>query len=445
MADKIGDLHSPRLRGALTIADTYHFLPRAYLWGLADTLRAGIEGRGDIGVLLWGKFRPGPPGPWAWASFIIAKLPLALLVMALLGCLALWRAPLSSSARWALAAVAVMAAAHFAALASAESAFAGFRHATPTAFALAIPAGALAWRAWLARDRRYRLVPIGLLAAALASTIGEPRLWEFHNLLAGGTAGAQQQFDNESLDIGQRLHEVRDFYAREIEPTGATLYMDNWAYQARHLFAAHKLRMQNRVASIHDDNDAGIYDGWFLKNTRARLPAPQSGYDPAEALEGLEPVKRIGNVELWRGRQVRPKARAWGMLWATLRYVYSEGGDDWALVARRAEEILQHMPGMFPASIELGNARLKLGDTPGARQAYAFALEQKARCRCRRSCAASSSARSNASTAASRLHLSRRSGTLGSSDPHPLVCRQLCGATDCRCESRLCSRRARLL
>jgi hypothetical protein len=363
MADKIGDLHSPRLRGALTIADTYHFLPRAYLWGLADTLRAGIEGRGDIGVLLWGKFRPGPPGPWAWASFIIAKLPLALLVMALLGCLALWRAPLSSSARWALAAVAVMAAAHFAALASAESAFAGFRHATPTAFALAIPAGALAWRAWLARDRRYRLVPIGLLAAALASTIGEPRLWEFHNLLAGGTAGAQQQFDNESLDIGQRLHEVRDFYAREIEPTGATLYMDNWAYQARHLFAAHKLRMQNRVASIHDDNDAGIYDGWFLKNTRARLPAPQSGYDPAEALEGLEPVKRIGNVELWRGRQVRPKARAWGMMWATLRYVYSEGGDDWALVARRAEEILQHMPGMFPASIELGNARLKLGDS----------------------------------------------------------------------------------
>jgi hypothetical protein len=57
--------------------------------------------------------------------------------------------------------------------------------------------------------------------------------------------------------------------------------------------------------------------------------------------------------------------------------VYSEGGDDWALVARRAEEILQHIPGMFPASIELGNARLKLGDTAGAREAYAFALEQK--------------------------------------------------------------------
>ena len=33
------------MRRALTIAQNLHLVPRAYLWGLADTLRAGVEGR----------------------------------------------------------------------------------------------------------------------------------------------------------------------------------------------------------------------------------------------------------------------------------------------------------------------------------------------------------------------------------------------------------------
>jgi hypothetical protein len=59
--------------------------------------------------------------------------------------------------------------------------------------------------AWLARRRAWRGLPVGLGAIALAMTIGEPRPWEY-----GGSDGAQLQFDNESLDVGQ-LHEIRAF------------------------------------------------------------------------------------------------------------------------------------------------------------------------------------------------------------------------------------------
>jgi hypothetical protein len=376
LAAKIDDLHSPFLRGTLQASVDLRLLPRAYVWGLADTLRAGIEGRGNAGTLLWGEFVPGPPPWYAWPSFIVAKMPLALLAAALLGMSALWRAPLTPRMRWTLAAVAAMALGHAAALAISHSAFAGFRHATPVAFALAIPAGALVWRAWLARRRAWRGLPVGLGAIALAMTIGEPRLWEYHNELVGGSDGAQLHFDNESLDVGQRLHEIRAFYAREIAPEGGTLYMDNWAYHARQYFAAQGLKMQPRVDSIHDDNREGVYEGWFLKNTRARIPGPQWGYDPVEGLQGLEPVARLGNVEIWRGRQLRPESRAWPLLFAIFRYVYSENGDDWALVADRSQQVLDLRPQLWPAAIELGNARLKLGDRDGARAAYALPLQE---------------------------------------------------------------------
>lgn len=376
IAAKIDDLHSPVLRGALHGIADLHLLPRAYLWGLADTLRAGIEGRGNSGTLLWGRFVPGPPPWYTWPSFVASKMPLALLAAGLLGLAALWRAPLSSRMRWSLGAVGAMALGHALALGASNSAFAGFRHATPVAFALAIPAGALVWRAWQARRRSWRWLPAALATTTLAMTLGEPRLWEYHNELVGGSARAQQYFDNESVDLGQRMHEVREFYAREIAPRGDVLYMDNWAYHARHLFAAHRLRMQPRVDSIHDDNREGVFDGWFLASTRARIPAPHWDYDPAQALAGLEPVTRFGNVEIWRGHQVRPRARAWPLLFAILRYVYSEGGEDWELVADRAGQVLATLPQLWPAALELGNARLKLGDRDGARAAYSAALKE---------------------------------------------------------------------
>ncbi len=52
LALKIADLHSPLMRSALTTAQQVHLVPRAYIWGLADTLRAGVGRTADLGERL---------------------------------------------------------------------------------------------------------------------------------------------------------------------------------------------------------------------------------------------------------------------------------------------------------------------------------------------------------------------------------------------------------
>ena len=57
-------------------------------------------------------------------------------------------------------------------------------------------------------------------------------------------------------------------------------------------------------------------------------------------------------------------------------YIYEEGGDDWALVATRLEEVVALLPQKVDAAIELGNAWLRLGDGARAISAYRRLLEQ---------------------------------------------------------------------
>jgi hypothetical protein len=45
LAAKVADLHRPLLRDTVTLMARTHFMPRSYLWGLADILHVGVEGR----------------------------------------------------------------------------------------------------------------------------------------------------------------------------------------------------------------------------------------------------------------------------------------------------------------------------------------------------------------------------------------------------------------
>ena len=58
-------------------------------------------------------------------------------------------------------------------------------------------------------------------------------------------------------------------------------------------------------------------------------------------------------------------------------YLYKEDGSDWALVARRLEEVVAVNPGMVGAAVELGNAHLRLGDRASALRAYRLPLQQQ--------------------------------------------------------------------
>ena len=54
LIDKINDVASPTYHAVLATMATTHVVPRAYLWGFADTIRAGMEGR-ESPQLIFGK------------------------------------------------------------------------------------------------------------------------------------------------------------------------------------------------------------------------------------------------------------------------------------------------------------------------------------------------------------------------------------------------------
>ena len=371
---KIDDLRLPHWRDALHLADDARVLPRPYLWGLADTVRAGIEGRGYPISLLWGKTYLGEPPWFAWPSLVASKVPIALMLMALLGLAALVRAPIPVPARWTLGAVVAMGAGYGASLLNSMTTYAGLRHALPLVMVLALLAGALAWRLWSSRRPWLRTAAFAPLVVALLMTVREPRLWEYHNELAGGTDDAWKSFRNESVDLGQRFRELDEYGDHAITRSGLPLFYDYWLIRAQAQGAA--LPLRRRVLSIHDTNVAGIYEGWFAIAVMFNKPMPAFDWDPAESLRGLRRVARFGHLELWRGRQVLPKARADSMAQVVMLYIHRDKGTDSPVVAQRLEEVMAVLPYHLGAGVELGNTYLRMGQHEKARAAYLRLVEQ---------------------------------------------------------------------
>lgn len=374
MEAKVGDLQIPGWRQLIALADDWRLLPRAYLWGLADTVRAGVEGRGQNSVYLWGETFKGAP-PWhTWPSFALGKVPLALLGLTLLGGVAVAcdpprrASPGGLAAGASLAAVGALALAHLLALSGSQGSYAGVRHALPLVVSMGVVSGAAVSFAWRRRSRYFGGTVALLFLAAAATTLGEPRLWEYHNELAGGSEGSWRYFRNEGSDLGQRSLELGDFHRKAIAPTGEKLYSDYWF--AEESAKALGMNFARRVTSLEDENVAGEFEGFFYYLVISRLPEPELDWDPDKEFAGLEPVARFGAVEVWRGRQISPRSRAGSLRGKLLEYIYEEKGDDWALVARRLEEVLAVNSYDFSVAIELGNAYLRLGDREAALRAY---------------------------------------------------------------------------
>ncbi|TNJ32854.1 phospholipid carrier-dependent glycosyltransferase [Arenimonas terrae] len=375
MADKVADLNIPHWREGIAFADATHLLPRAYLWGLADTVRAGVEGRGQGSHLVWGVSHKGRPPWFTWPSILVSKLPLALMAMALLGLVALRWLPLPAAARWALGAALGVSTVHLLALMSGQGTYGGIRHALPIVVLLALPAGALVAAAWAQRRRALRVAALVPLAAALVMTVGEPRAWEYHNELAGGSEGAFRQFGNEGIDLGQRWPEIKAYHDAVIAPEGATLYSDYWFMEEQAIAA--RTNYRRKVDSIDDTNAEGVYEGYFLYGMHMTLPWPDWGWDPAVNLKGLELVQRIGYVAVYKGRRQDPQGRAGDVYQKVMEHLYKQGGGRDDVVAARLDETLDQLPFHVGAAIELGNAYLRLGDVAAAAEAYRRPLLQE--------------------------------------------------------------------
>lgn len=379
MADKIADVNIPHWRLALDSADRLHLLPRSYLWGLADTVRTGVEGRGISQHLVWGKVYDGH-APWfSWPLIILSKVPLPLLLLSLLGAGMLSRATLSRDAKAVLWSVLGAAVAYSIALLGSEGIWGGIRHAMPLLVMLSIPAGAAFAQAW---DWRARTVASGagiaavalLLVAALGMTIREQRVWEYHNELVGGTQGAWRYFGNEGLDLGQRFNELRAFHDQVIRPSGESLFSNYWVGEEQ-MRAAH-FKYRRRVESLQDDNVAGVYDGYFIYTRSDHLPWPSWDWDPKLVFKDLRLVARFGFAEVWHGHQALPRTRANNMGSEVFDYIYKQNGSDWALVARKLEEVAVLFPQSSGVGIELGNAYVRMGNRDAAVRAFRRPLDQ---------------------------------------------------------------------
>ena len=73
MAGKIAELKLPHWRNAIAFADRAQLLPRSYLWGLADTVRTGVEGRGIGMHFVWGKVHYGNPPWFSWPAILAVE------------------------------------------------------------------------------------------------------------------------------------------------------------------------------------------------------------------------------------------------------------------------------------------------------------------------------------------------------------------------------------
>ena len=374
MADKIEDLGRPSWRLAIGFADQHRLLPRPYLWGLADTVRAGVDGRMNTIHRIWRREYEGRAPLHAWPSIIASKLPLTLLVALPLAAIVLvrTRTRTTAAAGTALGLVLLVAGAHLAALLSADSAYAGIRHALPVVVAV-LTVIALGLVAIARRQRTVGVaVALAMLVAIGLETFREPRLWEFHNRLAGGTAEAWRQFSNEGIDLGQRFHELHRFATTVAAPEGAPFWLGVWRRESE----GQGGHFRRWVESLDDDNVEGIWEGYFAMRISATRSDPRWNWDAEAFFAELVMVERFGMWGVWKGRVVDPKTRASGLAGLLWQEIYLGTAQDWALIATRAEEVLAVMPEMVPGWLELGNARLRLGDADAAVAAYRRFLDQ---------------------------------------------------------------------
>lgn len=374
IATKIGELTLPHWRDSLAFADAHRLLPRSYLWGLADTVRTGVEGRGLGMHLVWGTVHYGTPPWFSWPAILASKLPLGLLVLAIAGAVAAFGRGLPSAARWGMAMVVAACGFHLVALVGSDGIWGGVRHALPVLVGAGVLAGAASHWAWQ-RRRPAAIVAVGALFVATAGmTLREPRLWEYHNELVGGTQNAYRYFTNEGMDLGQRFHELRDIHDRLVAPSGQPMFVDYWVGEQQ--MRAANFNERRFVESLDDTNVEGRYEGWFVYPATSLLPWPQWDWNPDEVFRDMELVERRGHMMVWRGTLVRPRARAGSMVGKVMDYIYKEEGDDWALVATRLEEAVVHAPTRIDAAVELGNAYVRLGRREEALTAYRRLLEQ---------------------------------------------------------------------
>lgn len=360
LAEKISDVKSPRYRAGLNIMLGGQLFPRAYTWGMADTIRAGAEGRRQNVFAFGEKY---PKAPYYFVPGVIAvKLPIGLLLLTLIGaCLLIFRkipreftAPLLGALGFAILFLIVL---------STGSAYGGIRHALPIVPPLALIASLAIYKAFESKSYFLRGTVVLALVAAIASAIPIMRPWEYYNETVG-TANAYKYFGDEGIDAELRVKDLVKYYNENLRPTGELPFLLYPVHQAEKKSQELDWVGKDPERDAERTNSETISGTIFIGARRARH----------EAFREATPVARFGNLFVFRGTFKFPEARNQSLTWRARNKIYTTEPDIEGAIQLLTEAVAVN-PKNISNAIELGNQYLKLGRRDEALQAYRTARE----------------------------------------------------------------------
>jgi len=363
LAEKINDLKSPLHRGTLHWLARRHALPRAYLWGMADIIRAGVEGR-NIPLFFFGK-KYDHRTPWYFfPGALLVKLPLGLIALAAAGAALLLLRRIPPALVAPMGAVVGLACVFLLFLARSNSGYAGVRHAMAVIPPLALLAALTIKTALGRKSPALRGFAALAVVAASVSALPVARPWEYFNELVGGPANAYRYFNDEGVDLSQRTADVARYYDQRLRAAGEVPFDD---------YGVSKEERQRRGMTMRswDDEefDADVITGTVFIN--ATNLAPRRIFD-YEVFRQAQPVERFGNLLVYRGQFHLPWLKASKRLWKAMELIYA-AEPDLKTAERLLAEAVESYPKAYPAALELGNLRAKRGARDEAISAFEIA------------------------------------------------------------------------
>ncbi len=362
LAEKISDVNSPRYRTGLNIMARGHLFPRAYTWGMADTIRAGAEGRARS-VFAFGRTYKKAPF-YFFPGVIAVKLPLGLLLLTAIGAVLLivrkipreFFAPLFGVIGLAILFLIVL---------STGSAYAGIRHALPVVPPLALLASLAIYKAIESKSYLLRgAVAIGLIGALL-SAVPVLRPWEYYNETVGGAANGYLYFSDEGIDITLRTKELAIYYNENLKTAGEIPYI---IYPM--MVVERKSRDIDWIGK-NDERDAEKTDSVMLSGT-IFMGARQVRSKPA--FRDATPIARFGNLFVFRGTFHDPDTKVFRLANRAKNKIYTAEPDIEGAIKLLSEAVALD-PKKYHNAVELGNQYLKTGNREEALRAYRIAKE----------------------------------------------------------------------
>ena len=368
LAEKISDVKSPVYRTGLNVMANGRLFPRAYIWGMADTIRAGAEGR-VASVLAFGNVYYGKAPFYYFPGVIAVKLPLGLLLLTIIGAVFLIARKIPREFVAPLLGLFILSLLFLIVLARGSS-YGGIRHALPVVPPLALLASLAIYKAVESKSYLLRGAIVVALIASLASAIPVLRPWEYFNETVGGTANGHRYFNDEGIDLGLRSKELVEYYNQNLKPTGEIPVV---------FYFAPYLELKKRGLDYlgrdperdYEKMNSETFSGTVILGAMEFVPS--LWWDRKTFREAV-PVARFGNVLVFRGTFETKVLKAAGLYRRAVDKIYTDKPETEEAIKMLSESVAID-PKAFFVALELGNQYLKVGKREEALRAYRIAKE----------------------------------------------------------------------